>query len=337
MVRERDSISPLEISNSTVTSDGIFRVIQKHYDINQINEGYLLQSGYNDTYIFECVDKSRWIARLSGNRPRGSANIEYEVSMLEHLSANGVPVAGPVRPRTGAAGVEVELAEGLRTLAVFHFINGDDPETLEDWELTGSGLAKIHNASEDYSGPASRYTLDIDHLLRSPMKLLLQVPRLDQGISELLNKLATDIESDFKAAGDLSRIGCHGDCHGGNNFIQSNSSNEREAVFFDFDDSGPGYLAYDLSVFLWNQLGGRKSLSEKASDNWNRFLKGYEQERELAFADRKAIPIFVRMRHLLWLSERAGRRDQWGIGALRSSHLSEDAEMLDHLRSTLSS
>ena len=278
MVDETYSTDSLKIAHSTVSNEEIACVVQKHYDIRLIDDCYLLQSGYNDVYIFECVDQSRWIARLRGIRPSGPGNIEYGVSMLDHLSAKGVGVgvAEAIRPRSGNAGVEVQLAEGPRRLVLFHFLSYENPKTLEDWESTRLGLAKIHNASEGHRGPFNLYTLDMDHLLRSPISWLLPAPSLDASLGELLKKLATDIGSDLQALGDLSWVACHGDCHGGNNFIRVSSSGEREAM-----------------------------------------------------------PVFVRMRHLLWFSERAGRRDQWGIGALPLLRLREEAKLLEHWREEL--
>jgi hypothetical protein len=57
----------------------------------------------------------------------------------------------------------------------------------------------------------------------------------------------------------LSWTRCHGGCHGYNAHIGLQGHRAGQAVFFDFDESGTGYLAYDLSVFLWNcVLFGRK-------------------------------------------------------------------------------
>lgn len=335
MTNDTPRTDSLTIAHSTVSSEGITYLLQKHYEIRQISECHLIQSGYNDVYVFECTDQSRWIARLSGIRPRGPANIEYEVSLLDHLNTKGVSVANAIRTRTGDTGIEVELPEGPRCLTVFHFVKGDNPGSLDDWQLTGSGLARIHNASDSYNGPASLYQLDINHLLRSPMKWLLNVPKLDDSLRDLLNKLAADMEFDFNALGDLNWTACHGDCHGGNNYIYAGSSSKREAVFFDFDDSGPGYLAYDLAVFLWSQLEDNKSLSEKGSSNWKQFLNGYESERELAVVDREALPVLVRIRHILWLGEHAGRCDQWGLSALPKPWLRKQAELLEHWRKQL--
>ena len=50
---------------------------------------------------------------------------------------------------------------------------------------------------------------------------------------------------------DLTRVHCHGDCHGSNNFVNTAADGSRVASFFDFDDAGPGQLAYDIGVFLW--------------------------------------------------------------------------------------
>ena len=41
---------------------------------------------------------------------------------------------------------------------------------------------------------------------------------------------------------------CHGDTHGFNNHVYTDAEGVRRAAFFDFDDAGPGFLAYDLCV-----------------------------------------------------------------------------------------
>ena len=64
-----------------------------------------------------------------------------------------------------------------------------------------------------------------------------------------------------QAKGGLSRVICHGDTHGFNNHIATNADGAKSAVFFDFDDAGPGFLAYDLCVMPWSYLT-RKSLKE---------------------------------------------------------------------------
>ena len=74
-----------------------------------------------------------------------------------------------------------------------------------------------------------------------------------------LADLAGRLSSTLAASDGLSWTRCHGDCHGYNAHIALQGPRAGQAVFSDFDESGPGYLAYDVSVFLWNYvLFGRK-------------------------------------------------------------------------------
>ena len=253
--------------------------------------------------------------------------------MLEHVAARGAVVAEPVRPLSGSAGVVVSMPEGPRRLAFFHHVEGEPPDTPDDVALTGEGLATLHEAAEGYPGPASRYRYDVDHLVRAPLSWILRAPTMTVALRERFEASALAIESDLAACGPLTHVACHGDCHGGNNFIRTTRTGEREAVFFDFDDAAPGYLAYDLAVFLWNLLEGRAAPTEETSSEWSRYLDGYRRRRALAEADIKAIPLFVRMRHFLWLGERASRLHQWGSAALPRGRLVEQPDLFESWRS----
>ena len=74
------------------------------------------------------------------------------------------------------------------------------------------------------------------------------------------------------------------------------SSQAGQAVFFDFDESGPGYLAYDLAVFLWNCV----LFERKDHAYWHAFVEGYRTIREISHADFEAVHLFVPIRHM-WL------------------------------------
>ena len=271
------------------------------------------------------------MARLGALRARGAANIDYEVALLEHMACRGAGVAEPFRPRSGTSGVMVRVPEGRRCLALFRYLDGEPPESAEDIELTGAGLARLHASAADYAGPPSLYALDVAHLLTRPLGWLLQAPTLDDDLRERFGALASTLEPDRTTLQSLSRVACHGDCHGGNSFVRTANGGRREAVFFDFDDAAPGYLAYDLAVFLWSQLlrGANATPTEEVSGRWSRYLEGYRRVRTLPAADIAAVPAFVRMRHVLWLGELASRRHHWGSEALARPWLRGQADLVE--------
>ncbi|SIN80621.1 hypothetical protein SAMN05444168_0440 [Paraburkholderia phenazinium] len=76
----------------------------------------------------------------------------------------------------------------------------------------------------------------------------------------------------------------------------------RVASFFDFDDGGPGYLAYDLAVYLWANFLGRQleKPDEKVEAKWGNFVSGYRSVESLPSVDFEAVMTFVAIRHF-WL------------------------------------
>ncbi len=91
-------------------------------------------------------------------------------------------------------------------------------------------------------------------------------------------------------------------------------------MFFDFDDGGFGYLAYDLAVYLWAQV----SFGRRRHAMWHAFLAGYRAVRAIARADEYAAHLFVAVRHIWLMGEYAGRTAEWGSEVLSSAWLARE-------------
>lgn len=270
------------------------------------------------------------MARLSGLRQRGAANIAYETALLSHLKAADACVAAPWRTSDGEAWITLQTAEGERTLAVFDFLEGEPPgDNLVDVQATGLGLARLHAAAQDYRGPDSRYTLDLAHLLRRPLAALLPLPTLDDALREQWVALADRVARRIADMPELQRVHCHGDIHGGNNVMTDGPGGTRRASFFDFDDGGPGFLAYDLSVYLWNMLLSTPFADIGTNARWKHFLQGYLQGREIPEADFQAIAPFAIVRQFWLMGEFADRVDQWGTQSMPRTWLVRQAAAME--------
>jgi len=119
-----------------------------------------------------------------------------------------------------------------------------------------------------------------------------------------LKRIATTAAERIEKFDHLTWTHCHGDCHGFNARI----TEAGEAAFFDFDDGGPGYLAYDLSVFLWAKV----SFGRKLHAMWDAFVDGYRRVRPIAPNDFEAAHVFVIVRHIWLMGEYASRVREWG-------------------------
>jgi Ser/Thr protein kinase RdoA (MazF antagonist) len=288
---------------STIGGDEIRKVLEQAFEIGPIDDCTLLQSGFNDIYEIALADGQRCIARLSSRLERGVPNVDYETALLQHLKRAGAAVAAPWVAKSGALSVEVAAPEGPRSLVVFDFLSGKPPaDEPADIAAMGAELASIHVLSRNYKGPPSNYRLDFDHLLRRPLARLLAIRDLDQEVRGMLNSIALSLEGRIATLNDLTPAACHGDCHGGNTLMSDGEEGVRVASFFDFDDGGPGYLAYDLAVYLWANFLGRQleKPDEKVEAKWGNFVSGYRSVESLPSVDFEAVMTFVAIRHF-WL------------------------------------
>lgn len=223
------------------------------------------------------------------------------------------------------------LPEGERTLMLFEYLEGDPPgEDLPDIEATGRGLALLHQAGQDYSGPASRYVLELPQLLDASLNRLSTAPTMDEALRASFTAIARRVTERIAAIPDLTRVNCHGDCHGSNNFMTDGPDGARIASFFDFDDAGPGWLAYELAVYLWAMLQRTASAEPDAAvrERWCRYIAGYRGVRPIGETDFAAVSLFVVVRHFWLMGEYAGRIDVWGTQAIPKTWLRKQVELL---------
>ncbi|MGE8160362.1 phosphotransferase enzyme family protein [Paraburkholderia sp. NPDC080076] len=328
---ETDGPSSMQVVYSTIGGDEIRRVLERDFGIGTIDACTLLQSGFNDIYDVALTDGRRCAARLSSRLERGVPNVDYETALLQHLKRAGAAVAAPWIAKDGAHSIEVAAPEGPRSLVVFDFLSGKPPGNEPiDIAAMGAELARIHVLSRDYAGPESNYRLDFDHLLRRPLARLLALRDLSEDVRDLLNSIAQSLEARIATLTNLTRVACHGDCHGGNTLMSEGPGGARVASFFDFDDGGPGYVAYDLAVYLWSNLLGRQLAKpdEKVEANWGHFVDGYCSVEPVTSTDFQAITTFVAIRHFWLMGEYASRLNRMGLRVFRGPWFRKNFELV---------
>jgi Ser/Thr protein kinase RdoA (MazF antagonist) len=267
----------------------------------------MLNRGFNDTYLVVDATGARYIFRLSHHRARGAADVETETDFLVHLDRSGVPVATAVPTRDGTLFVRGQASEGMREGVLFRDLGGRAPDAAStaDARANGVTLAMVHNAAESYAAVAPLHRLDLDHLVRRPLARIHDSGIMeDAGARADLDAIAARTASTIETSDHLTWTHCHGDCHGFNTRIVEGG----KAAFFDFDDGGPGYLAFDLAVFLWAKvIFGRKLFAM-----WDVFVDGYRTIRPIAPNDFEAVHRFVIVRHIWLMGEYASRVREWG-------------------------
>jgi Ser/Thr protein kinase RdoA (MazF antagonist) len=300
----------LRVTYSTAAADAVAAFVGARYDLPEPLECILLQRGFNDSFAIRAADQARYVFRVSGRRRRGDADVDAETRFLAYLDALGVPVATAVPTRDGLLFCEVPLAEGSRPAVLFRYAEGRRPEldAPQDARAQGMTLGRIHTAAEKFPDrEAGRYRLDLEHLLHRQVAALTELKEVTEETRRYLLELSSRLDRSVRAR-PLSWIRCHGDCHGVNAHIINDGPEAGQARFFDFDDGGFGYLAYDLAVHLWAQV----SFGRRRHAMWLAFIDGYRSVRPIAQQDFDAVTLLVPIRHIWLMGEYAGRVAEWG-------------------------
>ena len=326
----------MEIAQSTPTAAAIARVVQANYPLGEVVASEFLRRSFNQVYRLSLASGRSVVARLCAERPRGEPRLQFEADVLRHLSAHGCAVATSLPTRTGEVALRVQLPEGERALMVFEHLQGEPTSDVSaNIQAFGRGLARLHEAGESLQSNASHYTLDLDHLLLRPLQQLLRAATMTAELRPAFEALGQRLHERILSFGPLTQVLCHGDAHGDNNFIAVRETGEREAVFFDFDDTGPGYLAFELAVYPWvlhpRTVDG--VWSDKAIARLGQFFSAYSEVRPVAASDLAAIAPFVAVRQIWLLGEYAGRVSTWGSQAMPTDYLQRQVKLLQQWES----
>ena len=312
---------------STASAKSVAAFITKKYRLPKPIECSLFHRGFNDSFDVTDADGRRYIMRLSCKRARGDADVVSETAFLHYLNQAGVPVAVVEPTREGTPFSYCLMPEGRRAIVLFHYIEGRavNWEASADATLQGITLAHLHNSADEYAErDRGVYRLDLDHLLHRPVKAILGIKGLSLEIQSKLIEFSKRLSDSVSEIDNLTWTRCHGDCHGGNARFAEGGQHAGKAVFFDFDDGGPGYLAYDLAVNLW----ARTFFNRMMHAQWHAFIKGYKTIRPITSTDFEAVHLFAAMRHIWLLGEYAGRRSDVGTQAIPATWVENEIKNL---------
>ena len=249
--------------------------------------------GLNDSYKV-ITESDSYLLRIYRKDWRTKSDIEFELSILNHLHQEQVNVAYPLVAVTGDQIISIATPEGERFAIMTSFAEGQ-PLSFDDSSdaaLYGKSAAKIHKYSENFSTQHDRFKIDLIHLIEEPLKRIKPYLKDRDSDWQFLKRYASALSKNIaNSKSELLDFGfCHGDFHGGN----AHKSNG-EFTFFDFDCCGIGFRAYDLAVYKWSAR-----LAKKEEERWLPFIKAYREIREISDHDLALVDDYVSIRHI-WL------------------------------------
>jgi Ser/Thr protein kinase RdoA (MazF antagonist) len=214
------------------------------FDIPRPQRCRLVRRGLNDVYALD-----RLFLRVARADRRTMAEVQAEACMLAELKERGASVAIAVRGRDGRFCQRLAAPEGDRAVVLFAEAPGVVAgHSYQDAHALGVALGRVHAVQQtSTSWPASWSQvrrLDFGLYFERFLPIVLSQLSSQPDVADDLQKVADGLRARLVAHGDDLSIGfCHGDCHGHNAAIE-----QGVATLFDFDESGIGWLAYDLAV-----------------------------------------------------------------------------------------
>ncbi len=318
-------------THSILSTSALMSYVQERYDIGDPIECKFFNLGLNDTYLLR-TRSDKYILRVYRVGWRTLSDILYELDVLLHLHRKNIPVSFPLPMRNGKLLSTLNTLEGPRQAVLFTYAEGEPPprssdEARETYSRRyGSAVAQIHNALDDFSSLHTRFSLDLDHLLDTPLQTILPLLAKRSDDAAYLLRVVESLKEQVAQmpASKLEWGVCHGDLHGGNAH-----TTEQQITFFDFDCCGPGWRAYDIAVFRWFIVFRRSGAYQQQDEKlWEAFLAGYTQHRTLRAVDMAAVPVFVAIREI-WLQglHTSGAPD-WGYSFLDDRYFDESMKTL---------
>ena len=269
--------------------------------------------GLHDTYLVR--DKRRimrYILRLYRKDWRDLAQISYELELLLYLAKSGL-VAAPVQTRDNSPLVPITCPEGERYAALFPFAPGYAPGIdiqPAEAQLLGNSVARMHQASRDFSSQHQRQELSLEYLLDDSVNVVL--PFLDSEQAAALKKARDKIYRDMPLIPMQWPYACQ--CAGDINPTNFHIYKDR-ITLFDFDQCGFGLRAFEIAKFnasVWH-------LKDTATIQQS-FLKGYQQEATLEADEIQAIPYLVAIAFIWVMAIQVYNIDIWGSQRLGATY-----------------
>jgi Ser/Thr protein kinase RdoA (MazF antagonist) len=244
----------------------------------------LLHEGFNTHYLIT-TSSDDFVLRVYQPDWRTNDDIAYELAVLTHLAARGVPVCAPIARRDGTYINTIVTINGPCIAVLFQCAAGEpldphNPKVLHDY---GRIMAHIHQETDGFSCQFQHFHLDLDHLIAKPLNVVLPLLSHRPADATFVQDIARVLHSGIAAQSESLEWGyCHGDFAG-----NAHQDVDGSLRVFDFDCGGPGWRAYDLAVCrLFSDIGGL----------WEEFCAGYQEIRPITAATHSAIPWFLVVR-----------------------------------------
>ncbi len=250
-------------------------------------------------------DQGSFCLRISRPGYQSYANIRSEIEFLGALSEADFRVPHPYQPRVVTA--EAPGVPEPRNCVLFYWIDGEIPradQTLHQISQVGELMARLHQFVQSWRRPPGFDRQNLDTWLLDPNEQMavdtpsVMLEETDRqflvGVIQEIREMAADLPRDEA----WIRL-IHSDLHHGNVVFKDGLAHA-----IDFDDTGFGFLLFDLSATLAVRAG-----KEGYDESEGAFLSGYARVSPLPPRTLELLPQFNKLRLATIANWVAGRSD----------------------------
>jgi Ser/Thr protein kinase RdoA (MazF antagonist) len=210
-------------------------------------------------------------------------------SILMYLEEKGFPSPRIILTKNGFPYFEIDESEGKSFVALFEYIDGQEPDEGMDFIAIGELIGQLHNIMCEYKGelPVRSKEFFVDRYINILKKKYYNANKVEM-FREYGDILWGRIEN-------LPRGFCHGDLHRGN--LLRTPSNKY--YLLDFDTSCNAFPVYDIMIMCnsTNYFDFDEEGYEKSESTYEAFLKGYTKYRTLSDMEVKAFYDLIAIYH----------------------------------------
>lgn len=218
-----------------------------------------------------------------------TADALQSVQILDYLQAHSFPAVTVLRTVEQKNHILLEAEEGWHTAILYHYVEGDNPDVLDEAELIGHQTAELHELMKNYPGQLIRRT---KHEYIGDYLTIMSELDCDTNSIAALKQYGDELWSRISK---LPMLFCHGDLHTGNMIRNCHGP----YIFMDFDDASGDYPSMDVAYMSdathFNQF--QDSMYDDTQRLFERFYTGYHKVRTLSDNEIFSIFDFIAVRH----------------------------------------
>jgi Ser/Thr protein kinase RdoA (MazF antagonist) len=275
---------------STLSSKALNIKLRESYGLSDTACRLLIRN-VSDTYVIENATE-KYIFKIYRDAHRKQEEIKGEVELLTILFEKGAKVSRPIPDKNGQMLQVLNAAEGTRYGVLFSWAQGGIVYTMTDEQLekVGREMAVIHNITSSIELRYYRKEYSINTTIIDPIKIIEPAfTGLEEEYAYLKDTAADVIAQYDKFSSNFSYGYCHYD------FLPKNFhfTEAGDITFFDFDFSGKGLLANDITSFFihyFMEVTSGKITAQQGRDAFKKFIASYRKMRPLPDEEINAIP-----------------------------------------------